>query len=191
MMETLAVAYGGTVEVQATTINNLNRRYEHFFAQQCESLSQTYNRFNYLVNDMRRLGIIRHSSQLVLNFLDSLGKSWEHHVHVLKIGEKIDSMDLNSLFGNLRNYEETKALRKEIMKDSDKEKFVALMSRKETIKHISESENSDQCKQSDEDLTNELLASVALIVKPYKESRANRVRRAQFKGSNSVKRSTS
>ena len=101
MIDTLIVAYEGTVEVQATTINNLNRRYEHFFAQQGESLTQTFNRFNCLVNDMRRLGIIKHSSQFVLKFLDSLGKSWEHHVGVLKNGENIDSMDLNLLFGNL------------------------------------------------------------------------------------------
>ena len=40
MMETLNVAYEGTVEVQAATINNPNRRYEHFFAQPGESLTQ-------------------------------------------------------------------------------------------------------------------------------------------------------
>ena len=49
-MDTLTVAYEGTVGVQVTTIINLNRRYEHFFAQQGESLTQTFNRFNCLVN---------------------------------------------------------------------------------------------------------------------------------------------
>lgn len=62
MMEMLIVAYEGTVEVQITTINNLNQRYKHFFAQQGESLTQTFNRFNYLVNDMSRFGIVKHSS---------------------------------------------------------------------------------------------------------------------------------
>ena len=66
------------------------------------------------------------SSQLVLKFLDFLGKSYEHHVDVLKNGEKIDSMDLNSLFSNLQNYEEAKALRKETIKESNKEKSVTL-----------------------------------------------------------------
>ena len=101
MMETLAVAYEGTVEVQATTINNLNRRYEHFFTRQGETLTQMFNRFNCLVNDMRRLGIVKHSY---------LGKTWEHYIDVLKNDEKIDTMDLNTLFGNLQNYGETKAL---------------------------------------------------------------------------------
>ena len=61
MMDTMIVAYEGTVEVHATTINNLDRRYEHFFAQQGELLTQTFNRFNFLVNDIRMLGIAKHS----------------------------------------------------------------------------------------------------------------------------------
>ena len=40
------------------------------------------------------LGIIKYSSQLVLKFLDSLGKSWEHHDDILKNGEKINTVDL-------------------------------------------------------------------------------------------------
>lgn len=75
---------------------------------------------------MCRLGTTKHSSRLVLKFMDALGKSWEHHVDFLKNIEKINTMDLNLLFGNLCNYEETKVLRKEIMKDSNKEKYVAL-----------------------------------------------------------------
>ncbi|CAI9294851.1 unnamed protein product [Lactuca saligna] len=99
--------------------------------------------FNFLVNDMHMMGIVKHSSQLVLKFIDSLGKSWEHHDDVLKNSEKSDSMDLNSLFGNLRNYEETKSLCKEIVKESSKENSVAMVSRKETRKTIIDSDNSD------------------------------------------------
>lgn len=80
---------------------------------------------------MGRFGTTKHSSQLLLKFLDSLGKSWEHHANVLRNNEKINTMDLNSLFGNLCNYEETKSLRRDIMKDSGKENFVALFQKKE------------------------------------------------------------
>ena len=67
------------------------------------------------------------------------------------------------------------------MKDSQKEKSIALVSRKETMKHISDSDKSDQGEESDEDLTNELIASIALIVGHYKESKANEVRRLNSK----------
>lgn len=58
--------------------------------------------------------------------------------------KKINLMDLKSLFANLWNYKETKALRKDIMKDSNKEKFVALVSKKEAANLISDSNDSDQ-----------------------------------------------
>ena len=57
-------------------------------------------------------------------------------------------MDLTYLFDNLQNYEETKVVRKEIMKDSNKEKYVSLVSQKEAMKHINDSDNSDQGEES-------------------------------------------
>ena len=56
MMDALTVAYEGTAEVTETQKNNLNRKYEHFFALTNESLTDTFNRFNCLYNDMQRLG---------------------------------------------------------------------------------------------------------------------------------------
>ena len=75
----------------------------------------------------------------MLKFLDSLGEKWEHHADVLKNSEKLKTMDLQSLFGNLRNFEETKALRKEIMKDSHSNKSVALYSSKRGLSDSDES----------------------------------------------------
>ena len=133
MTDTLTVAFEGTEEVQRTNINNLNRKYEHFFAQKGETLTDTFNRFNCLINDMRRLAIPKHKAELVLKFLDSLGEKWEQHADVLKNSERLKTMDLQSLFGNLRNFEETKALRKEIMKDSHNSRSVALYSSKKAL----------------------------------------------------------
>ena len=79
---------------------------------------------------MRRLDIFKHKSILFLNFLDSLDDKWEHHVDVLKNGEKIKTMDPQSLYVNLCKFEETKILHKEIMKDSFKEKSFVLFSKK-------------------------------------------------------------
>lgn len=75
---------------------------------------------------MRRLNMNKTWNSLVLKLLDSLSDSWEHHVNVLKNNEKTATMDLSSLFGNLRNHEETKILRKEIMQDTHKNKSLAL-----------------------------------------------------------------
>ena len=162
MMDTLTVAFEGTEEVQRTNINNLNRKYEHFFAQKGETLTDTFNRFNCLINDMRRLSIPKHKGELVLKFLDSLGEKWEHHADVLKNSEKLKEMDLQNLFGNLRNFEETKALRKEIMKDSHNYKSVALYSSKKALSDSDESSEEDT-----ERYEKKLVESAALIVKHF------------------------
>ena len=47
------------------------------------------------------------------------------------------------MFGNLRNFEETKALRKEIMKDSHNYKSVALYSSKKSLSDTDESSKED------------------------------------------------
>ena len=79
-MDTLTVAYEGTEEVKAVNKNSLNRQYKHFFAKKGETFTQSFNRFNCLVNDMRRLGIHKSKQVLVLKFLDSLNDEWEHHI---------------------------------------------------------------------------------------------------------------
>ena len=128
--------------------NSLNRQYEHFFAKKGETLTQTFNRFNCLVNDMRRLNIHKAKQVLVLKFLDSLNDEWAHYLDVLKNSEKIETMNLSSMFGNLRNYEETKLMRKEIMKESHSDRSMALYSRKKVV--VSESDI-EQFEESDDD----------------------------------------
>lgn len=56
------------------------------------------------------------------------------------------------------------------MKDSNKEKFVALVSRKEAMNHI---HNSDQGEASNDENIIEKVSSVAPIVKLYEERRSN------------------
>lgn len=92
----LMVVYEGTIVVKAIRENTLNRKYEHFLAQLNESINQTFNRFNCLINDMRIFDIFKHASILVLKFLDYLDEKWEHHVEMLKNSETIHSMDLSA-----------------------------------------------------------------------------------------------
>nr|KAJ0211503.1 hypothetical protein LSAT_V11C400213080 [Lactuca sativa] len=174
MMDTLTVSFEGTEEVKATQINDLNRRYEHFFAKKGETLTQTFNRFNTLVNDLRRLDQLKHRTVLVQNFLDSLGAGWENHVDVLKNSEKINSMDLQSLYGNLRYYEESKLQRKEVMKDSQRESSVALFSNKKLVSDSDTESNSDtDSSKTDIDDLEKVVASAALIVKTFEKSGRN------------------
>lgn len=51
----LAVAYEGTNEVKVVNKNSLNRCYKDFFQMKNESLTQVFNRFILLMNDIRYL----------------------------------------------------------------------------------------------------------------------------------------
>lgn len=77
------------------------------------------------------------------------------------------------------------------MKDSCKEKFVALVSRKEPLSSINVSDVSDQGEENGEDLTDELVANTSLIVRRYEENNANRFRRPLPKNGNSTRRFSS
>lgn len=84
MRDTLTVAYEVTKN--------------HLFQQKNEPLTQLFNQFNFLVNDMCRLNKNITRNSLGLKFLDSMNNSWEHHADGLKESEKNATMDLSSLF---------------------------------------------------------------------------------------------
>ena len=67
----LIVAYEGTDEVKVVNKTGLNHQYEHCFHQNSEMLTQVFNRFNCLVNDMHRLNMNKTRNSSVLKFLVS------------------------------------------------------------------------------------------------------------------------
>nr|KAJ0194309.1 hypothetical protein LSAT_V11C800413730 [Lactuca sativa] len=158
MMYTLTVSFEGTEEVNATQINDLNRR-----------LDQLKHRIVLLQKFLDSLGAqLKHRTVLLQKFLDSLGAGWENHVDVLKNSEKINSMDLQSLYGNIRYYEESKLQRKELMKDSQRESSVALLSNKRLV-----SDSDTDSSKTDTDDLEKVVASTALIVKTFEKSGRN------------------
>nr|KAJ0217213.1 hypothetical protein LSAT_V11C300138650 [Lactuca sativa] len=83
-------------------------------------------------------------------------------------------MDLQSLYGNLRYYEESKLQRKELMKDSQRESSVALFSNKKLVSDSDTESNSDtDSSKTDTDDLEKVVASAALIVKTFEKSGRN------------------
>ena len=56
------------------------------------------------------------------------------------------------------------------MKESNKEKFVALVSRKEVVKHIKNSNDLDQGEESGEEITNELVGNTVFLLNNIKKA---------------------
>lgn len=83
---------------------------------------------------------------------------------VLKNSEKIRTINLHKLYGNLCNFEETKILHKEIMKDSFKDKSYARFTKKSSF--TPNSDKSDNA-YSEEEYNVDLVSSAAIMVKHY------------------------
>lgn len=141
MNTTLTIGYEGDNEVMTTQENNLNWKQEHRFTYTNESLTHDFNPFNCLTKDMRRFNIINHNNVLVLKVLDSLDEKLEQYVDVLKNILKIKTMDLQSLIGNLRNYDQCKIQREEIMQGSIKDKSLSLILNKSNFLLDSDNDN--------------------------------------------------
>ena len=52
-------------------------------AEKKESLTNSFNRFNILINDLRNFSITKDNDMFVHKFPDSLDENYEHHVDIL------------------------------------------------------------------------------------------------------------
>ncbi|KAI3728046.1 hypothetical protein L6452_16674 [Arctium lappa] len=117
MWSTLCVLYEGTSEVKKSKKITLVRKYELFSHEKGESLSDYYNRFNSLLNDLKLVGRIYDNEEVLCKFIDCLPEFWENICTCIKSTKDLDSMPLTALYGTLFNYEQTKLLRKSFTKD--------------------------------------------------------------------------
>ncbi|KAI3757499.1 hypothetical protein L6452_05038 [Arctium lappa] len=117
MWSTLCVLYEGTSEVKKSRKIALVRKYELFSYKEGESLSDYYNRFNGLLNDLKLVGRIYDNEEVLCKFMDCLPEFWENICTCIKSTKDLDSMPLTALYGTLFNHEQTKLLRKSITKD--------------------------------------------------------------------------
>ncbi|KAI3685466.1 hypothetical protein L6452_34710 [Arctium lappa] len=117
MWSTLCVLYEGTSEVKKSKKIALVRKYELFSHEKGESLSDYYNRFNSLLNDLKLVGRIYDNEEVLCKFMDCLPEFWENICTCIKSTKDLDSMPLTALYGTLFNYEQSKLLRKSFTKD--------------------------------------------------------------------------
>lgn len=84
MWDTLCTMYEGLDHVIENKRIFLNRQYELFMASESETLTQTYNRFNCLMNDMKAAGVNKEPLDVMNKFMDSLPSSWEYSIDILR-----------------------------------------------------------------------------------------------------------
>lgn len=104
MWDTLCLIYEGTENVKEIKKVKLNREYELFLAKNGESVTDTYNRFNGLLNDLRAVGIVKEKVALVYKFVNALPNHWDDLTTSLRMNDS-----LAALYGTLLYLEQLKA----------------------------------------------------------------------------------
>lgn len=131
--------------------------------------------------------IIKHETVLVMKILNSHNDKQEHHVDVLKNSEKIKNIDLQSLYDNLFNFEETKILCKEIREDNFKDKSFALLSKKSGFTPYNDNGKPNNA-DSEEDYYVNLVSSAYMIVKHHGDKKFGGSRMLQTKFNSSTQK---
>ncbi|KAJ9553580.1 hypothetical protein OSB04_017625 [Centaurea solstitialis] len=100
-----------------------------------ESITNYYNRFNSLLNDLLLLGKVYDNEEVLNKFMDGLPDFWENICTCIKTSKDLETMPLTVLFGTLVNYEQTKLQRKSLIRDV-KTSSIAFMSENSKSKSV-------------------------------------------------------
>ncbi|KAJ9539235.1 hypothetical protein OSB04_031968 [Centaurea solstitialis] len=80
-------------------------KYHNFKAKEGEVLSDTYSRFNTLISNCKRYGVVRTTEENNSLFLKSLGGEWTHLMMSMKAALDLMVWTLGDLFGSLKSQE--------------------------------------------------------------------------------------
>ncbi|KAK1399686.1 hypothetical protein POM88_009549 [Heracleum sosnowskyi] len=186
--DALEVRCQGTGAIKKNRKTILTLEYEHFDSRTNETLTETYDRFCKLLNDLSLVDKEYELEESNLKFLLSLPEKWDLKATTIRDNYDLADTDLDEIYGLLKTHE--LEIEQRNRRSSKKTKSVALKveekpikkesSRKKAkgkalvIKSESESSNSDDDSNSDEasdseDDEEEMMQMAALMVKTFKK----------------------
>ncbi|KAK1351389.1 hypothetical protein POM88_054394 [Heracleum sosnowskyi] len=186
--DALEVRCQGTGAIKKNRKTILTQEYEHFDSRTNETLTETYDRFCKLLNDLSLVDKEYELEESNLKFLLSLPEKWDLKATTIRDNYDLADTDLDEIYGLLKTHE--LEIEQRNRRSSKKTKSVALKveeklikkesSRKKAkgkalvIKSESESSNSDDDSNSDEasdseDDEEEMMQMAALMVKTFKK----------------------
>ncbi|GKU90881.1 hypothetical protein SLEP1_g4825 [Rubroshorea leprosula] len=105
MWDMLEVTHEGTSQTKESKINRLIYMYELFKMKPEESIQDMYTRLNDIVTNLKALGKVYPSQEVVRKVLKSLAKNWEAKKIVIEESKDLNTLKLEDLIGNLMTYE--------------------------------------------------------------------------------------
>ncbi|GKV11303.1 hypothetical protein SLEP1_g22568 [Rubroshorea leprosula] len=105
MWDMLEVTHEGTSQVKESKINRLIYMYELFKMKLEESIPNMYTRLNDIVTNLKALGKVYPSQEVVRKVLRSLPKNWKAKKTTIEKSKDLNTLKLEDLMGKLMTYE--------------------------------------------------------------------------------------
>ena len=186
--DALEVRCQGTHAIKKNRKTILTQEYEHFDSRANETLTETYDRFCKLLNDLSLVDKEYDLEESNLKFLLSLPERWDLKATTIRDNYELADTELDEIYGLLKTHEleieqrnrrsskktrsvalkvEEKPIKKEISRKKAKGKALVVNSDSESS-NSDDGSNSDEASDSEDD-EEELMQMAALMVKTFKK----------------------
>ncbi|KAJ9547140.1 hypothetical protein OSB04_019683 [Centaurea solstitialis] len=105
LWDELEKQFQGTERSIQAKLNQAIGSYEGFKALEGETLADYYSRFNIILNDLRRNGMQKSTSEINFKFLKNLNSEWDHYSVNLQMNKNLAEEDLHDLYSILSQHE--------------------------------------------------------------------------------------
>ncbi|KAJ9547777.1 hypothetical protein OSB04_020320 [Centaurea solstitialis] len=105
LWDELEKQFQGTERSIQAKLNQAIGAYEGFKALEGETLADSYSRFNIILNDLRRNGMHKSTSEINFKFLKNLNPEWDHYSVNLQMNKNLAEEDLHDLYSILSQHE--------------------------------------------------------------------------------------
>ncbi|KAK1403934.1 hypothetical protein POM88_003539 [Heracleum sosnowskyi] len=186
--DALEVRCQGTGAIKKNRKTILTQEYEHFDSRTNETLTETYDRFCKLLNDLSLVDKEYELEESNLKFLLSLPEKWDLKTTTIRDNYELADTDLDEIYGLLKTHEleieqrnrrlskktksvalkvEEKPIKKESSRKKAKGKALVIKSESESSNSDDDS-NSDEASDSEDD-EEQMMQMAALMVKTFKK----------------------
>ncbi|GKE66818.1 hypothetical protein Tco_1520979, partial [Tanacetum coccineum] len=97
--------FGGNDQTKKTQKNVLKQHFENFSVSNTEGLDKAYDRFQRLISQLEVHGAPVSNEDANHKFLKALPSAWSNIALILRNSDKLDTLDLDDLYNNLKVYE--------------------------------------------------------------------------------------
>ncbi|KAK1360613.1 hypothetical protein POM88_045087 [Heracleum sosnowskyi] len=186
--DSLEVRCQGTSAIKKNRKTILTQEYEHFDSRSDESLTDTYDRFCKLLNDLSLVDKEYDLEESNLKFLLSLPERWDLKATTIRDNYDLAETDLDEIYGLLKTHEleieqrnkrsgkktksvalkvEEKLMKKETSKKKAKGKALVINSENESSN--SDDDSNTGASSESEDDEEQMMQMAALMVKTFKK----------------------